>query len=191
MKFDSRSPFKFRPSDPQPLSLAVKRVIRFGECDPMGICWHGNYVGLCEEAREALADACGITYGKLLDAGVMLPVKNMFLDYLRPLRHNQEYLVRAVMHWADAARLNITYSITDKDGELCTTGFSVQLMVDTSGNLLLDPPALFAAFARDWAAGKLAFLQNAPGCEDGMNGPAAWRREGPDATTAFARVSNA
>lgn len=175
MRFDSDYPFKIINGGPAPLRVSLERKIRFGECDPMGVVWHGNYAVYAEEAREALSEACGFPYHVLKECGVALPVKTMFFDYCSPLIYGRVYAVSAVMHWTEAARLNIEYRIFEKANgasgtggaggtidarpRLCTKGFSVQLMTDFSGRLLLDWPPFFQDFAKRWQTGELSDLQ--------------------------------
>ena len=41
------------------------------------------------------------------------------------------------------------------NGELSTTGYSVQMLLDTDGNILVVPPGFYEAFCRKWEAGEL------------------------------------
>ena len=36
--------------------------VRFAECDPLGIVWHGNYIQYFEDGREAFGRHHGISY---------------------------------------------------------------------------------------------------------------------------------
>jgi acyl-CoA thioester hydrolase len=159
MKINSNEPFKAVPGAPAPLVLTLGRKIRFGECDPIGIVWHGTYAIYAEEAREALADACGLPYSVLEKAGVVLPIKALFFDYRAPLRFGEQCTVSVIMHWTEAARLNLEYLIAGQDGHIRTRGFSIQLMTDFSGSLLLDWPPCYQHFARRWQQGDLLSLQ--------------------------------
>lgn len=129
----------------------------------MGVVWHGTYSVYFEEIREALAETCGITYETLLKEDVIFPIKSMFLDYCRPLQYGREYLVMARMHWTEAARINMSYIVTAQDGTVCTKGFSVQLMTDGTGALLLDLPSFYRNFANNWRKGHFSFLQRVGG----------------------------
>ncbi|MDL2306838.1 acyl-CoA thioesterase [Desulfovibrio sp. OttesenSCG-928-C06] len=159
MRFDSDAPFRMQPGAPEPLGVSVTRKVRFGECDPMCVVWHGTYAVYAEEAREALVEACGFPYEILRQAEVVMPIKALFFDYLLPLRFGQEYAVSAFIHWTEAARVNMEYLITDADGRICTKGFSVQLITSFSGGLILDLPPFYRDFMQRWKAGELARLQ--------------------------------
>ena len=174
MRINSDAPFKTQPGGPAPLALSLERKIRFGECDPMGVVWHGTYAVYAEEAREALAEACGFPYSVLEKMGVAFPVKALFFDYRAPLSFGERCSVDIAMHWTEAARLNLEYLIAGPDGGIRTRGFSIQLMTDFSGSLLLDWPPFYRQFARRWQSGELAALQRPlPGVPMAASPPAA------------------
>jgi acyl-CoA thioester hydrolase len=55
--------------------------------DHAGVMWHGAYLAWLEEARvEALA-AVGLAYSELSARGLELPVVELTIRYLQPLRH--------------------------------------------------------------------------------------------------------
>jgi acyl-CoA thioester hydrolase len=161
MRINSLNPFPDQPGFPAPLRLRIKKEIRFGECDPMGVLWHGNYAQCFEEVRETLSRACGLGFEVLQRAGVFFPIKTMFVDYCKPLRYGYEYFVEIVVHWSESMRVNAEYFIVDLQGDICTRGFSVQLMVDTRDGLILDSPPFYQEFKADWAGGKFSAFQNA------------------------------
>jgi acyl-CoA thioester hydrolase len=163
MKINSLNPFPPTPGSPRPLRLRRKRRIRFGECDPLGVVWHGNYAEYFEEAREEIFQSCGLDFGVLEQAGVAFPLKTLFFDYRKPLRYGREYLVEIGVLWAESLRINTEYFIFDPQGEVCTQGFAVQLLVDAGGNLLLDAPPFYQEFKDNWARGNFSEYQNAPG----------------------------
>lgn len=159
MKINSNKPFPDLPGTPRPLCFTVQHHVRFGECDPMNVMWHGNYAALFELVRDSLGQECGLSYDVLTAQNTVFPIKHFFVDYCKPLLYNNTYTITALLHWTDVARLNMEYFIHDKEGELCTKGFSIQLMVDLSGTLLLDLPPFYRKFLQEWSAGSFAHLQ--------------------------------
>jgi len=147
--------FKQQSTDPQPLEKTVFHTVRFHEMDVMQIVWHGNYVAMCEDARMALGDAFGIGYGDFFNHGVLLPVRQMHLDYLVPLTYGHTYAVKARLFYTDAVRINVDFTISDEQGKVCARGYSVQLLTDKAGNVLFERPAFYEAVCRRWKEGKL------------------------------------
>lgn len=147
--------FARREGDPPPLRAIVQRRVRFEEVDPMGIVWHGRYVGYFEDGRVALGSLYGIGYEDFFRHVVPAPVRKLQIDYLTPLRFRDDFEIEAILHWSDAARLDFEFLIRGADGRLVATGCSVQLMLDQAGELLLLPPPFVREFRERWQAGLL------------------------------------
>jgi len=147
--------FPAMAGDPAPLELTVFRQVRFEEVDSVGIVWHGRYPSYFEDARVALGDAYGMGYLDFVHHSVLTPIKQLHLDYLRPLIYPEEFSITAMLHFDEAARLNYEFALRDCNGELRTRGYSVQVMLDTSGELLLVPPDFLKVIQEHWRAGSL------------------------------------
>lgn len=147
--------FPRHEGDPPALRMAVPRRVRFEECDPMGIVWHGRYPSYFEDARAALGSRYGIGYEDFIRHGVPAPIRKLQIDYLAPLRFRDEFSVEAILHWSDGARLDYEFLIRGADESLLATGCSVQLMLDSTGELLLVPPPFVRALREQWQAGAL------------------------------------
>ena len=148
--------FPAQAGDPAPLRTTVRRQIRFEEVDPMGIVWHGRYPGFFEDARVALGTRHGIGYEEFFRHDVPAPIRKLQIDYLNPLRFREEIEIEAILHWSDAARLDFEFVIRGADSGVTATGCTVQLMLESTGELLLVPPPFVRAFRERWQAGALA-----------------------------------
>lgn len=140
---------------PAPLSWSVERTARFEEVDAINVVWHGRYPSYFEDARVAFGEAYGCTYYDFRDAGLIVPVKRMGLDYIGPLRFGQRCVITATLHWSAAARINFSYQIKDMDGALLTTGYTVQLFLDGDSKVFMFKPEFFADFCARWEGGTL------------------------------------
>lgn len=147
--------FREAPGDPAPLRCTVPRRVRFEEVDPLGIVWHGRYPSWLEDGRSALYERYGIGYMELYRHGVLAPIKKMHLDYHHPLRFGQECSIEALLHFSEAARINFSCVIRDDSGRVCTTGYTVQLMLDNEQNLQMTPPRFYQDFLIRWREGRL------------------------------------
>lgn len=139
---------------PEPLIFKTKRTIRFEEVDSMRVVWHGRYPSYLEDVRVAFGDHFGIGYSTLIQEQTPAPVRQMFLEYLAPLRFGQTCTISIQLHWSDAARMNYTYTIHDDEGVLTTTGFTVQMFISSTGQFLLDQPDFYAEFCNKWKNGE-------------------------------------
>jgi acyl-CoA thioester hydrolase len=146
-----KHPFKKVPNAPQPLSFSVSRRVRFEEVDALGIVWHGRYPSYFEDVREALGDHYGIGYLDFFREKVAAPLRQLHFDYLKPLSLREQFTIKAQLHWSEAARLNLTYEIINAQGQLTTSGYSIQMMVDPHRqDVLMVPPPFFKIFLQRW-----------------------------------------
>jgi acyl-CoA thioester hydrolase len=150
-----KSYFKTGRDDPAPLRIKVERQVRFEEVDALGIVWHGRYASYFEDARGALGEAYGISYLDFHQKGVIAPIKKMHIDYHQPLTYPDFFTIEGILHWSDAARINYEFIIRNVKGELMTTGYSVQMMLDLEKNLYMVLPAFYDEFCKRWKAGEL------------------------------------
>jgi acyl-CoA thioester hydrolase len=147
--------FKSLEDAPCPLECTVQRKVRFEEVDALGIVWHGRYPSYFEDGRGALGEKYGISYLEFHRNNIIAPIKAMHIDYHKPLTYPDIITIKAILHWSDAARLNIEYTITDNKGELMTTGYTIQLLLDLNKNLHMVLPPFYVEFCRKWKAGEL------------------------------------
>lgn len=149
---------KYFPShvgEPAPLRVTVARTVRFEEVDPLGIVWHGRYPSYFEDARVALGDKFGIGYMDFHRNEIVAPVRIFHVDYHRPLKFLENFTIEGILHWSEAARMNFEFIIRNDKGEVTSTGYSVQMMMDREQNLLLVSPAFYREFCEKWKRGEV------------------------------------
>ena len=78
----------------------------------------------------------------------------MNIEYLEPLFFEDEIEIETILNWTEAARLNFEYIIR-KAGNIVCMGYTVQLMLDNDGELLLTPPQFYLDFRDKWRKGLL------------------------------------
>ena len=142
------------PNAPAPLHATIKRQVRFEEVDSIGIVWHGRYPGYFEEGRVALGNRYGVSYSDFIRNKLPVPIRQLGVDYLEPLFFEDEIEIEAILHWSEAARINYEYIIR-RDEKVVCTGYTVQLMLDESFELLLSPPPFYVDFMEKWKKGLL------------------------------------
>lgn len=147
--------FRSQPGHPSPLRFTVPRTVRFEEVDSLGIVWHGRYPGYFEDGRVALGNRFGIGYMDFYNAGIVTPVKQMHIEYHRPLSFDAPFTIEAILHWSEAARMNFEFILRNGDGVVATTGYTVQMMMDRENNYLLAPPTFYREFRQRWQAGEI------------------------------------
>lgn len=129
-----------RPS--QPLKgHSIQIPVRFAECDPYGVVWHGHYVQYIEHARESLTGRFGFTAARALEMGYRVPITRMELQYRAPAKPDQMIRVTARLRSPSVARLVMDYEIRGEAGDLLVSATTEQVVVNSAGELLLTLPA--------------------------------------------------
>jgi len=147
--------FKRSKDDPAPLSITIKSRVRFQEVDSMAIAWHGHFASYFEDARVAMGNAYKIGYMDFYFHGILAPIKTLHIDYLHPLKFEEEITIEAILHYAEAARINNEFIIRNGQGKIAATGFTVQMLLDVDYNLFMVQPRFYKNFCEQWKAGKL------------------------------------
>ena len=142
------------PQGPPPLKVTTTRRVRFEETDLLGIVWHGCYVSFLEDGRVAFGDRYGLSYMSFKNERIAAPIVQMHIDYHAPLYFDETFEIETTLYWCNALRLNFDYLIRKKERKIAK-GYTVQLLTDLSGDLLLMPPAMVSAFREKWQEGAL------------------------------------
>lgn len=137
-----------------PLRHSVPRRVRFEEVDALGIVWHGRYASYFEDARAAMGKKFGIGYLDFYARKILTPIKVLHVDYHFPLTFDEPFTVEAVLHWTEAARLNVEYVIRNHKEKITTTGYTVQLMLNADGEIFMLPPLFYREFLDQWKRGE-------------------------------------
>ena len=122
---------------------ATARIeIRFSDCDPLGIVWHGNYIKYFEDGREAFTKKYGFDYLDFYDKGYSTPIVNVNCDFKKPLVYRDVAIVETTFRNTDAAKIIFDYTIY-KEGstDVICKGSTTQVFVarDTMVLSLVNP----------------------------------------------------
>lgn len=99
--------------------------VRYQETDQMGVVYHGNYLTWFEIARTEWIRVLGMSYGRLEEKGLLLPVVGAELKYHQPARYDEEVDIEVTLVACSPVRLEFAYGVRRaKDGTLLVTGRS-------------------------------------------------------------------
>lgn len=104
--------------------------VRYAETDQMGVVHHGNYAQYLELARIEWLDQFGISYKKMEEEGVMLPVYDLHFRFLHPAKFEDILKVETRLRELPSARIRFDYSIYNQDGKLLTEAGSTLVFMD-------------------------------------------------------------
>ncbi|MDX1543950.1 MAG: thioesterase family protein [Christiangramia sp.] len=127
------------------LKSSLKMRVRFHECDPLQIVWHGNYLKYFEEGREDFGKKHKISYLDAKENGFAMPVVKSVCEHKLPLKYGDEFEVETSFVNAEAAKLIFQYKIFSS-GKLICTGETIQVFTDKNSELVLNNPPFFL----DW-----------------------------------------
>ena len=134
------------PRDPAPRFAARLRV-RYAETDAAGVVYYGNYLTYFEVARVELLRALGLPITELEERGVLLPVVEARVKYLRPARLDDLLDVSLGIQSVGPASFVCDYEIA-RHGLLLATGWTRLAVCERdSGRCVPMPPWLRELFA--------------------------------------------
>src|SRR4051812_42936048 len=131
-----------------PLSAVARVEVRFNECDPLGIVWHGNYVNYFQEGREAFGKKYQLDYMEMYQNGYATPIVHLSTDFKKTLQYKDVAMVEATLRKTDAAKIIFDYIIREeRSGSIICRGTTTQVFV-TSGEMALSMvvPGIFATW---------------------------------------------
>jgi len=131
-----------RPEVPPLSGHSIVIPVRFAECDPYAVVWHGHYALYLEQVRESLTARFGFTAAKALSMGYRVPITRMEIRYRLPARPDTTIRATARLRPPEVARFVLDYEIrSEPEGELLATAETEQVVVNRDGELLLTLPA--------------------------------------------------
>ncbi|MEQ9310062.1 MAG: thioesterase family protein [Balneolaceae bacterium] len=96
---------------------------RYGETDKMGYVYYGRYLEYFEVARTEMIRSYGLSYQKMEDDGVMLPVIHAELEYKSPVFYDEEIIIKVLVFDTPGVRLKTYYKVIAKErDQLCAIG---------------------------------------------------------------------
>ena len=114
--------------------------IRYGETDQMGYAHHGNYAQYFEMGRTELLRSIGISYKKMEEDGIILPVYSMNTRFFKAAKYDDLIYLKTFLKEIPSARIVFEYEIYNEKNELITTANTTLVFVDTSKNRPIKIP---------------------------------------------------
>lgn len=122
--------------------------VRFSEIDSMKRVWHGSYLKYFEDGRESFGLRYpGIGYQDMQTVGIYAALYDYHIRYYAPLCINETAIIHTKYIYKRGARIDFNYKIyRERDNVLCAEGDSVQLFIDSEGNLLSLVPEFYVVW---------------------------------------------
>lgn len=119
----------------------TKIRVRYSETDRMGYCYYGNYAQYYEVARVESLRSLGISYKKLEDTGILLPVVDFIVKYKKPAFYDDELTIKCEVPEMPTVKIKFKYSIF-RDKELLNTAETTLVFLDEKTSKPMKIPGL-------------------------------------------------
>lgn len=118
----------------------TKIRIRYGETDQMGYVYYGNYAQFLEIGRVETLRSLGLSYKEIENQGIMLPVVDFQIRYLKPAFYDDLITIRTKILEIPSAKIKFTYEIFNEDRVLLTTASTTLVFVKKETMRPCSPP---------------------------------------------------
>ena len=121
--------------------------VRYAETDRMDFVYYGAYATYFEVARVEFLRELGFTYKVMEDQGVLLPVSDYAVRYLKPARYDDLLLIRTTIPETPGVRIRFKYEVFNQAGIQLTEAETTLVFVDKeSGRPRKAPEELMRCF---------------------------------------------
>jgi acyl-CoA thioester hydrolase len=125
--------------------------VRYAETDQMNVVYHGNYAQYFEAARGEAIRSLGITYSEIEKAGIIMPVVELNIKYLRPAHYDELIsVVTELRDWPEDHRIRFYHEVYNESGKLLTTGSILLYFLNASDKGKTKMPDMMTERLRDF-----------------------------------------
>ncbi|MEM7039534.1 MAG: thioesterase family protein, partial [Bacteroidota bacterium] len=117
--------------------------VRYAETDQMGVVYHGVYPQYFEVGRAELIREYGLSYAEMEASGVVMPVTELHVRYLRPALYDELLTLRTFVAKLPEQRIVMQTEVYNEAGKLCVAGKVTLAFIDQSTRKSVPPPAKF------------------------------------------------
>ncbi len=116
------------------LNHEIKIRVRYAETDRMGYVYYGNYATYLEVARVEMLRHLGFSYRSLEDEGILLPVLDFSIRYLKPAYYDDELTIRTSVPKLPSARISFCYEIYNAINEKISFAETTLVFINKATN---------------------------------------------------------
>lgn len=127
---------EFRPN-------ITKIRVRYGETDQMGVVYHGSFTEYFEVGRVEWLRELGVSYKKMEEQGVMLPVVNLNINYKKPAKYDELLTVITKLRVKPTVKIIFDYEVYDEADNLISTAETTLVFVNMkTGKPIMCPNSI-------------------------------------------------
>ncbi|RFM36644.1 acyl-CoA thioesterase [Chitinophaga silvisoli] len=123
--------------------------VRYGETDQMGYLYYGNYALYYEVGRAEAIRNLGFTYAQLEKEGVIMPVAELNVKYIRPAYYDDLITVKTILKEMPVDhKIRFHSELYNEKGELLNVGVTTLVFLHADTKLKYGlPPQMREALA--------------------------------------------
>ena len=118
----------------------TKIRVRYGETDQMGFLYYGNYALYYEVGRVEMLRDFGLSYKRLEQEGIIMPVLELRCKYIRPAKYDDLITVKTSLRQLPATRIVFYSELYNEQGELLNMGETTLLFINAQTMSKTPPP---------------------------------------------------
>ena len=99
----------------------IQLRVRYHDCDPLGIVYHGHYAKFFEIGRTEAMRKHGFSYKQLEELGFAMPVVEMNIKYFRPARYDELMDIKTIIREWPEKKIIFSSEIYNQQGQLLTS----------------------------------------------------------------------
>jgi len=124
--------------------------VRYGESDKMNYSYYGNYALYYEVGRTEMMRELGMSYRKLEDNGIMLPVLDLHVHYIKPAPYDELLTIKTYIKEKPTVKIKFEYEIFNEQNELINKGYTTLVFVDMKKNKPVRAPQIFMSLIQQY-----------------------------------------
>lgn len=114
--------------------------VSYSDTDQMGFMHHSNYLKYYETARWELFRSIGIPYNEIEEEGVILPVINASVKFIKPAFYDQEIRIITMLKSNKGARIIFDNQAINETGDIINEAQITVAFVRKSTGKACFPP---------------------------------------------------
>ena len=122
------------------LNHSFQLRVRYAETDQMGVVYHANYLNYFEVGRVEWLRKKGLSYKKLEDEGIGLPIVNINISYKKSAKYDDLLTINTTLKSFEGVKVYFDCEIRNENDELLTTAHFVLVFVDVNSGKPISPP---------------------------------------------------
>ena len=111
----------------------IEILVRYSETDQMSFVYHGNYVKYFEIGRITWLKKLGISYKKMEEEGILLPVIELSINFKQPALFDDKLILKTKLKRTPSYMIEFDFEIK-RDDQLITLGYTKLVFLNSKTN---------------------------------------------------------